>query len=331
MKTKLLAAIMLSSGVLAFAQTTLTKAANDPVSGNVVNNVVLNTPVDNSPVGSPVNFSNPNATAGAAVSNTYSALTATELTSFPTGTIKHDDGNGTIIYYKQNPTTLEIVGIANTTATINLTANPPTAITYPTSYLSSFSDTTSGSTSYNGTNLNLSGTVTSNAEAFGILTIGATTYPNVLKVKIVINLNITLSGFPINVGTAQNTMYLYYDNLKRYPILTSTSGSIVAPAAGVNQSFSGAQALASTFLSANDVEASKLSFSFYPNPTTDFVNFKGDLKNFDEYSIITPEGKLIKREKLKGSSIDVNDLGSGVYFINLESSKEKQSFRIIKK
>ncbi len=329
MKIQLLSLLMGASSFI-HAQTTITKAFNDPLIGDNVNNVIVTGTVDNSAVGNPVTFSNPSITAGAPVVNTYAALTATDLATFPAATIKHNDGNGTTIYYKQNPTSLEIVGIANTLATINLSSNPATAITYPTAYGNTFTDTTTGTTSYSGTTLNLNGTVNTNANAYGTLIIGTNTYTNVLRLKIDMNFNIALVGLPINVGTAQNTMYMYFDATHKYPLLTHTSGNIVSAAAGINESFSGAQAQSLTFLSTNEITNSQ-SFSFYPNPTEDFINFKGNLKDFNQYIIITPEGKLIRKANLESSSIIVSDLGKGVYFIILESKTDKKYFRIIKK
>ena len=319
----------LGISVLFSAQTTITKAFNDPTVGDVVNNVLVNGAIDNSATGNPATFNNATVTSGNAVTNTYSTLTATELSEFPAGTIKHNDGNGTTIYYKQNPTTLEIVGIANTTAVLKLNSNPATAITYPTSYGNSFSDTTAGTTSYNGTNLNLSGTVNSTADAYGTLIIGSQTYPNVIRLKIVINLNIQLSGLPVNIGTAQNTMYLYYDNLRKYPLVNDTSGNVISTTAGINETFGAAQAQNLVFLGLNNT--TKKSIGIYPNPVEDVLNVKGlDAKS--NVKIYSTEGRLMKNEGLENDQVNVTELQPGVYFIQTEANGEKtSSTKFIKK
>lgn len=324
--------LLLSLGICALftAQTTtITKVFNDPTIGDIVNNVIVNGTIDNSATGYPVTFNNASVTAGTPVTNTYASLSATEQSEFPAGTIKHNDGNGTTIYYKQNPTTLEIVGIANATAVIKLNTNPATAITYPTAYGNTFSDTTSGTTNYNGTALNLSGTVNSTADAYGTLVIGSQSYPNVLRLKIVINLNIQLPGIPFNAGTAQNTMYLYFDNLRKYPLVNNTSGSIVAAAAGVNETFSGSQAQNLVFLGLNNV--AKKSVGIYPNPVQDVLNVKGlDAKS--NVKIYSTDGRLMKNEGLENDQVNVTELQPGVYFIQTEANGEKtSSTKFIKK
>ncbi|MGC4128052.1 MAG: T9SS type A sorting domain-containing protein [Bergeyella sp.] len=311
-----------------FSQTTITKSFNDPVLGDVVNNVIVNGTVDNSAVGNGVTFSNSGLTAGSAVVNTYSALTAAELTEFPSATIKHNDGNGTTIYYKQNPTTLEIVGIANSMATINLNTNPATAITYPTAYGNTFSDTTAGTTVYSGTNLNLNGTVNTTADAYGTLLIGTQTYPNVLRVKIVINLNISML-FIGNVGTSQNTMFMYYDNIRKYPLLAYTAGNVVAPAFSINESTSGAQAQNFIFLGTQDI--AKKSMGIYPNPAHDVLNIKG-IDSKTNFKIFSTEGRLLKSGTAENEQINVTELQPGVYFIQTDSNAEKpERLKFIKK
>src|SRR5690606_16721032 len=70
------------------AQTTITKAFHDPIIGETVNYITVNGTVDNSATGSGATFSNGSLTQGGATVTTYTAPTASEITTFPGSTIK---------------------------------------------------------------------------------------------------------------------------------------------------------------------------------------------------------------------------------------------------
>lgn len=80
--------ILISTTGFLSAQTTITKAFNDPIMGEIVNNVNINGTVDNSATGNNVTFTNTSLTAGSASSATYSTPSSTEISTFPGSTIK---------------------------------------------------------------------------------------------------------------------------------------------------------------------------------------------------------------------------------------------------
>ena len=70
------------------------------------------------------------------------------------------------------------------------------------------------------------------------------------------------------------------------------------------------------------------SFSIYPNPTKDILNFKGFTTGFS-ISIFNALGKLVAIKTLEvNQSMDVSDLASGIYLIKFENSKS--TFKFIK-
>ncbi len=71
------------------------------------------------------------------------------------------------------------------------------------------------------------------------------------------------------------------------------------------------------------------NFSFYPNPTKDFINLKIDSAVVDSsYQLYDSSSKLIKYGKLdsENSTIQISDIPNGIYFLKVFDS----SFKIIK-
>lgn len=310
---------------LAFSQTTITKAFNDPIIGDVISNNQVTGTVDNSATGSGATFSNPSVTMGAAITNTYSAPTTAEITTFPGSTIKNNDGAGTTYFYKTSATQLEITGLINTDATLNFSADNAIALKYPTSFGNTFSDNARGTFTSTVASGLFKGTISSNADASGTLIIGTKTFTNVLRIKTVQNFNLhqstdTMYLFPI--GTITNTMYLYFDNIRKFPLLTYTEGNISVPLLSINQNSSGAQAQNFVFMG-TDESSVKTSLKIYPNPTQDFIFVEGK-HQFVFAEIYSADSRLIKTVEIRKNAIDVSDLSVGNYLLKL-STKDSVS------
>lgn len=308
---------------LAYSQTTITKAFNDPVIGDDINNNIVNGTVDNSATGSGVTFSNPSVTMGAAANNTFVAPTSTEISTFPGTTIKQNDGNGTTLLFKTSATKLEITGVINSTATLNFSADNATYLVYPTTFGTTGTDNARGTFTSSLASGLFKGTITSTGDATGTLIIGTKSYSNILRVKIVQNFNLYQSSdtsyiFPI--GSIVNTVYLYFDNIKKYPLLSYTEGTLSVPLLSINQTTSGAQAQNETFLGLqNNTKSTKL----YPNPAQDFIRFEGlEIKN-SMIEIYSTDGKLLKQTTNFNNFIDISSLSVGNYLLKVKTKEGK--------
>ncbi|RXM40502.1 T9SS C-terminal target domain-containing protein [Chryseobacterium sp. CH21] len=325
---------LLGTSAMLSAQITLTKAANDPVSGDVINYNQVNGTVDNSATGANVTFSNGSLTMGASSQTTYSVPTSTEITTFPGSTIKMVDGT-TTIYYKASATKLEITGIVNPQATLNFSVDNGTYNNYPTSYGPAQNDTAKGTFTSSVANGLFSGTLATQADAYGTLIVGNQTYSNVLRVKYTQNFNL-YSSFDViysnPIGTVTNTAYAYYDASHRYALLSTTNGNISVPLLGINQSTSSAQALSETFLSINNA-VKKENLVVYPNPAKDFIGFKGNTDNYSKANIYSLDGKLVKTSEVKSGNIQISDLPPASYFIEIsgKNTADKKNTKFIKK
>lgn len=315
------------------AQTTITKAFNDPVVGETVNNVTVNGTVDNSATGAGVTFQNGSLTQGAAAATTNTAPTASDLIAFPGTTIKMN-GLGNAVLYKQTATKLEITGLITPEATLNFSVNNGTAITYPAAFGYNEVDQAQGTFTSSAASGIFKGTITNTADAAGTLILGYQTYPNVLRLKSVQNLNLHQSNdilFLVPIGTVTNTTYTYYDNVRKFPILSYTSANISVPLLGINQTTTGAQALNEAFLNVTD-SAPKTKMQIFPNPVGETINIKGDLSKYTTGKIFGTDGKLIKSSELRNAQIEVSDLSSAVYFLEISGKDaEVQTMKFIKK
>jgi hypothetical protein len=324
---------LLAASALCSAQTTITKAFNDPIVGETANTVTVTGTVDNSATGANTTFNNASLVLGAASPTPYSAPTAGEITTFPGSTIKMV-GSGNTILYKQSASKLEITGLITADATLNLSTNNGTFISYPAAFGYNETDQAQGTfTSPTASGL-CKGTINITADASGTLILGSATYTNVLRIKSVQNFNLHLpndTSFLLPIGSVINTAYTYYDSTHKFPLLTTTQAVINVPIAGINQTTSGAQALNVTTLSTGDL-VKKQGLTIYPNPAQDFIQFKGDTNNASTVNIYSLDGKLIKTSDLKAGKVQVSELPAAAYFIEVSGKdSKKEATKFIKK
>ena len=70
-----------------------------------------------------------------------------------------------------------------------------------------------------------------------------------------------------------------------------------------------------------NVEASnQINLTIFPNPASSFLYIETK-ENFDNYTIISAEGKLQASGKLFSNKIDVNDISSGLYYLQISNLK----------
>ena len=327
--------LLLGASAMFSAQITLTKAANDPISGNLVNYNHVTGVVNNSATGANVTFSNGGLIMGVSSITTYSTPTSTEISTFPGSTIKMADG-ATTVYYKASSTKLEITGIVNPQATLNFNVDNGTYNSYPLTYGPAQNDTAKGTFSSSSANGLFSGTMAAIADAYGTLIIGNQTYSNVLRVKYTQNFNLYASFdiiYANPIGTVTNTAYAYYDASHRYALLNSTSGNISVPLLSINQTVATALALNEAFLATSSNAVKKENLVVYPNPAQDFIGFKGNTDNYSKANIYSLDGKLVKTSDVKSGNIQISDLPPASYFIEIsgKNATDTKNTKFIKK
>lgn len=313
---------------LSSAQTTVTKAFNDPVAGETVNNFLVNGTVNNTPAGTNVTYNNASLTQGAAAVGNYSAPTVTETATYPGTTLRLISAT-TTAYYKQSASKLEITGLVTPDVTLNFITNNGTFISYPTAFGFSETDAAQGIFTNGVLSGTFTGTIANNADASGTLIIGNKTYSNILRVKSVQTFTLT-SGFI--TGTLINTSYNYYAAAQKFPVLTSTSGTLVVPLLSINQNTTTATALADAFLSTQNAVFIQDKIQIYPNPVEDKLHLHGNLPAYKEAKIYSTDGKLVLNADLKNGFVDVAELPTGIYYIQISGNAVvTESLKFIKK
>lgn len=324
----------MASGIYS-AQTTITKAFNDPVTGETANYLSVTGTPDNSATGGGVTFNNASLAFGPASLTTYSTPTSTEITTFPGSTLKMV-GSGNTVYYKQSASKLEITGLVTTDATLNLSANNGTFISYPAAFGYSETDQAQGTFSSTSASGLCKGTVTISADASGTLILASSTFTNVLRVKSVQNFNLHLptdTSFLFPIGSIVNTSYSYYNSTYKFPLLTTIQTVINVPVAGINnQTTNAAQALNTLNLSTKDLGIQE-KLMIYPNPAQEFIELKGGTGNYTTAKIYTLNGRLVKTSDAKSGKVQVSDLPSASYFIEVTGKDDKntETSKFIKK
>jgi hypothetical protein len=112
-----------------------------------------------------------------------------------------------------------------------------------------------------------------------------------------------------------------------YFTFIGTNGSV---AQGIQQPFE-----ISVVSGISEGEGISLTFSAYPNPTTDFLILKinGEVKTHYIASLFDITGKLLDLQKVEGSetSIDMKNLVPSIYFLKVTSNNIiVKTFKIIK-
>lgn len=59
----------------------------------------------------------------------------------------------------------------------------------------------------------------------------------------------------------------------------------------------------------------------YPNPASSFIKIEANNQSFDDFSIISLDGKIVKEGKLSTNLIELNQIGAGKYFVRLSNQK----------
>lgn len=325
---------------------TLTRAGQEPVAGDV------NSTQDYDSVGVVPkstgsnqfwNFSSTVQNTNTALSSFVSTAAIAASSVFPGATLVEDQGQNNYNFWKSanTPTTQwEMLGSLNTATTpaqgVKF-SNSAIAGIWPMApgdtYTDTFSGTIVGLPFGSGTVLG-SQTVTSSGSGSITLPNGQT-YSNIVQVKMKQTYTANISILTFTLKTIDTTtQYMYFNPTQKFQLLTVSYGS----------TFDGTTTTKSFQMSANksitigirDREFSK-SFSFYPNPATNQINF--DLSNanaencrVDIYNIM---GQAVLSKSLGNATtikevIDLSSLEKGTYILKTTLGDKSEARKLIR-
>ncbi len=322
------------------AQLSLTKAANEPIVGNVVTeNGFDSTSVvpKNTGASQTWNFSAFTQNTVVTVS-TYTTVASTpSAASFPMATIAQDDGNGTFTYFQSTASTYELNGIATNAFVITFTNNA-IAAQWPINYLYNNTDTYAGIASAATGTGSATGTITTTAPGNGVLMLpGSKTFSNVLQVKAYNNLKaIVGSGFGTVTVTIVSTDYSYYSSAQKFPLLTAsyqkqTFTSIAGPTVTTTANI---MINSAVYAGINELTLDN-SFSIYPNPATGIfsVELSNPKSEMVSIEILNQLGQTVRKEELGNgeinTSLNIQGINSGIYFIRTNAGSRSSIKKLI--
>lgn len=250
------------------------------------------------------------------------------------------------LYIRDNMGEISITGLSQgDQLELNL-SNNATLGTFPLSWSYSFTDpdgiggTFDGDVDGTQANGTFTGSITTSVDAYGTLTLndfGLGAYSgNVtrLKTEQVINLSISVFGFPVPIGNVVQTVNNYYDDSDGRLVFRTSSNVFDINAGGMvfQDTVLVYEALDRSTLSTNNYLLASNDIKLFPNPTDDILNIKSAQTNsILSVSIVDLNGRTVLNNKNNIENINVSHLHSGLYILNLETSNGNITKRFIKK
>ena len=333
MKKIYLLALPLFTAYQIKAQTTLTKAANEPVIGDTYDMKDVDTttvlPMNISGANVIWNVNGLTETGGLTTNNYIDPSTDANASNFPGTTIVQTDGNAST-YFKSSASLYELLGLDGGAFILNYNTNPATIASYPITFGYVNNDTGAGTISASGQSGTFTSTITTTADGTGTLnfnSLPAASYSNCLRIKTVQKINFSAAGGLIT-GNIDMVIYNFYVGGTKFPIFTANYMNINAPAAGLNnQRQDQVSVLSSVALGIGDKKLNDISFKAYPNPASSQVAVHFVLTQKESYTIdiVNSLGQVVKsvakpdlQPGLYNEVIDINGLSAGIYHIRVQ-------------
>lgn len=325
MKTKLLLLASLFS-YACFSQTISTFTSDPNTDFTIVNPTM---PVDQTPTGANAvwDFSGP--TPSGTNIDTYAAPTAAQLTEYPGTTevltITTQGGTPTTsdFFLKEDGSGTSITGVSQGDITLNYSGTNAFVGLFPLSFGANNSGAVSGTFSYQGTNGTFTGTLTATVDAYGMLTIDdllccAGYTGNVTRLRIDQTLSFSIPPIFNNIGTLTQTTYYYYDSAADNLAYRYNNAHLVSGFLGIDETTETYERNTAITLSTNDVTTS--SFKVFPNPAKDFITIDSkDNQVIKTVTIVDIQGRTVFTANQNITTIPVNNLQQGMYFMTLET------------
>lgn len=210
---------------------------------------------------------------------------------------------------------------------LNYSTNNATLGTFPLQYGYSYADMVAGTFDGLGYSGTFSGSCTTSVDAYGTInsSIGAIGTGTLTRLKIVQNLKLYYLG--LQIGTAAQTIYLYYTATDNTPRVRSLMNNITVPTLGVNYDFSLIELYDPAALSTVSIPNVGIA-SIAPNPASETLHFTTDM-GAAKVTITDAAGRIVLTGV--GNDLNISALNGGVYFAATETNGKTQVTKFIKK
>jgi hypothetical protein len=311
--------------VMGHAQLVLTKAANEPVSGDSwTRKEYDSTSAVPKSTGAGQTWNFTSLTANTQTHNvTYTTAAGTAGYSLFPGTTLAELKEGTEIgYYKSSGSNWEFQGFYdNVGPTTLFLSNSAVMASWPISFGSSSSDALSGTMSSGSFSENWSGTITTTANGSGTVI-----FPNGNSLT---NCLLVFSDIAITQGTSgsfKEKIYSFYHGSYKFPVVeivyeTSITGTVVS------NNFSFEATVSPLITSESDLNEPVSDISIYPNPAGDQLNIFSGSEKVIGIQICDFTGKILIKTN-EANCVNVSELSTGLYILTVETSAGKTTKRL---
>lgn len=267
------------------------------------------------------------------LTNTTTVLTDTYTVMLPASTIETTDGSTIISRIGLNTDINNVISVTSALSSgIQLNYSDTGIIgAFPLSFGYSSTDAVEGTFTGTFSGDVLSGsTLNVDVDAWGNLKVG-TFDGEVTRLKVVQNLNLSTIVPPLPVPvttTGTQTSYFYYDANNNDLVFRTTL--LEVPLVSINEEIM--ETLISYTLDNNEYQITDFDIKLKENPVNDILSFEVKKSiNINSITISDISGRIVLETDTISSSINVNQLNSGLFVISFKTDKGISSKKFIKK
>jgi hypothetical protein len=236
-------------------------------------------------------------------------------------------------FFKNTAAQYEMLGFSDSAnVTVVEYSNPMTMVTFPFTFGNTSTDNFAFTTTFQGNNVNATGTITTTADGSGNLLLPQAAFNNVLRVKINIVTNLTVLVFNI---TQTQTIYEWYDGNNKFPLLHIENTTTTDPFGGSPTENNSIYLKAILPVGVKSI-ANNSDFNLAPNPAQDQVNIKLNNAKISQTKIIITNavGQLVYENnnvdsQLSNLNISTSDLEKGVYFVSVIQNNQAYTKKLV--
>jgi hypothetical protein len=211
-------------------------------------------------------------------------------------------------------------------------SNPMTMVTFPFSFGNTSTDNFAFTTTFQGNNVDATGTITTIADGSGNLLLPQGAFNNVLRVKLDIVTNLTVLIFSL---TQTQTIYEWYDGIYKFPLLHIENVITTDPFGGAPTVGKAVWVKATGPAGIKSIN-SKNNFNLMPNPAQDQVSIQLNNTVSSQTSIVITNavGQLVYQNnnvdaQLRNLNISTSDLEKGVYFVSVIQNNQTYTKKLV--
>ncbi len=240
----------------------------------------------------------------------------------PAATFLNTDGGSDTLFYTVTANGLEQVGVsASLEGKVSYT-DALLELKYPCTYGTTWSDPTSASYTVSGFPVTRTGTITGNADGYGVLNVSEVSYPSVLRVH---TRKATTDASALATINRVSHVWNFYAETTPYPVLKLMLDTVIvnggAPSVVKSSQWIGGPG----GVGMQDISSDDVQFIAFPNPANDAftLTMNATVPTVATAEVTNAAGQLVMTQRISGNqaSVNVHGLAPGVYQLRVISSE----------